>query len=127
MGRATGRGTRQTADQQSAGVPVVGQQTDGQSVAGPQVVGRSEADPSRRRALRGAAREVVRHWESLRERVPAPVLRVLVTLPWLLRRMPVPFWVPLLLMLLRRIARRRARRAAKRGARNAEVTGSADR
>ncbi|HEY1571176.1 MAG TPA: hypothetical protein VGG05_07530 [Pseudonocardiaceae bacterium] len=63
----------------------------------------------RRRRLREASTEVGRHWEMLQERVPAPVLRLLVTLPWLMRRMPVPFWVPLALMLVRRIRRRRAK------------------
>jgi hypothetical protein len=60
---------------------------------------------------------VARYWDGLQDRIPAPVLRMLVTLPWLLRRMPVPFWVPLVLMLLRRIARHRAKRRARRQAR----------
>jgi hypothetical protein len=64
----------------------------------------------RRLDLRRASGEVMRHWDSLQDRVPAPLLRILVTLPWLLRRMPVPFWVPLVLMLLRRLHRRRQRR-----------------
>jgi hypothetical protein len=65
----------------------------------------------RRVRLRQAADQTLRHWDRLRERVPAPVLRLLVTLPWLMRRMPVPFWVPVALMLLRRIARRRRNRS----------------
>jgi hypothetical protein len=72
-------------------------------------------ETSRRRDFRRAANEVVRYWDAAQERVPAPVLRILVTLPWLLRRMPVPFWVPLLLMLLRRVRRRRAARRARAG------------
>jgi hypothetical protein len=68
----------------------------------------------RRPDLRHAAAEATRYWDALQEKVPAPVLRMLVMLPWLARRMPVPFWVPLTLMLLRRISRRRARRAARR-------------
>ncbi|HEX3646879.1 MAG TPA: hypothetical protein VHV49_00550, partial [Pseudonocardiaceae bacterium] len=71
-------------------------------------------ETTRGRRLREASAEVGRHWDMLRDRVPAPVLRLLVTLPWVLRRMPVPFWVPLALMLLRRIRRRRARRAQQR-------------
>ena len=72
--------------------------------------GAAAEEVSRRRDLRTAAHEVTRYWDGLQERIPAPVLRMLVTLPWLLRRMPVPFWVPLVLMLLRRIAKRRAKR-----------------
>jgi hypothetical protein len=75
----------------------------------------SAPEETSRRDLRKAANEVMRHWDTLQERVPAPVLRILVTLPWLLRRMPVPFWVPLLLMLLRRVRRRRAARRARAG------------
>lgn len=71
--------------------------------------------PTRRRDLRRAGKEVIRHWENLQHRVPAPVLRVLVTLPWLARRMPVPFWVPLTLLLLRQIRKHRAKRAAAEG------------
>lgn len=67
-------------------------------------------DGGRGRDFRHAANEVLRYWDAAQERVPAPVLRLLVTLPWLLRRMPVPFWVPLALMLVRRLRRRRARR-----------------
>lgn len=66
-------------------------------------------ETTRRRRLREASAEVGRHWDMLQDRVPAPVLRLLVTLPWLMRRMPVPFWVPLALLLLRRIRRRRAK------------------
>jgi hypothetical protein len=66
-----------------------------------------------RRALRRAADDVMRRFDALQERVPAPVLRFLVTLPWLLRRMPVPFWVPLVLMLLRRLRKRRQAAAAR--------------
>ncbi|HEX4724617.1 MAG TPA: hypothetical protein VH333_19015 [Pseudonocardiaceae bacterium] len=69
---------------------------------------RSEADGRTR--LRHATDQALRHWDRMQERVPAPVLRVLVMLPWLLRRMPVPFWVPVALMLLRRLARRRRHR-----------------
>jgi hypothetical protein len=69
-------------------------------------------ETSRGRRLREASAEVGRHWDRLQERVPAPVLRLLVTLPWLMRRMPVPFWVPLALMLVRRIRRRRAKQRA---------------
>jgi hypothetical protein len=72
-------------------------------------------DTSRGRDFRRAANEVVRYFDAAQERVPAPVLRVLVMLPWLLRRMPVPFWVPLLLMLVRRVRRRRAARRARAG------------
>ena len=60
--------------------------------------------------VRRATDEALRHWDRLQEKVPAPVLRILVTLPWLMRRMPVPIWVPVTLMLLRRIARRRRQR-----------------
>lgn len=68
---------------------------------------------TRGRRLREASAEVGRHWDTLQERVPAPVLRLLVTLPWVMRRMPVPFWVPLVLMLVRRIRRHRAKRRAR--------------
>jgi hypothetical protein len=57
--------------------------------------------------LRRATDQALRHWDRMRENVPAPVLRMLVMLPWLLRRMPVPFWVPVALMVVRRLARRR--------------------
>ena len=70
---------------------------------------------SRGRDFPRAANEVVKYFDAAQERVPAPVLRVLVMLPWLVRRMPVPFWVPLLLMLVRRVARRRAARRARAG------------
>lgn len=84
-----------------------------QQAVGPESTEAVRVRPGRRRDLRAAAHEVVRHWDALQERIPAPVLRMLVTLPWLLRRMPVPFWVPLVFILLRRIAKHRARRAAK--------------
>lgn len=70
-------------------------------------------ETSRGRRLRAASAEVGRHWDRLQDRVPAPVLRLLVTLPWVMRRMPVPFWVPLALMLVRRIRRHRAKRRAR--------------
>jgi hypothetical protein len=73
----------------------------------------------RRLDLRTAAGQVAQHWDSLLERVPAPVFRVLVTLPWVLRKMPVPFWVPLVLMLLRRISKSRRKRRERREARAA--------
>ena len=79
------------------------------------------AEVSRRRDLRSAAHEVARYWDGLQERIPAPVLRMLVTLPWLLRRMPVPFWVPLVLMLLRRIVKHRAKRRLRQQARAARA------
>jgi hypothetical protein len=72
-------------------------------------------DGRRGRDFRRAANEVARYWDAAQERVPAPILRLLVTLPWLLRRMPVPFWVPLVLMLLRRLRRRRAKRVINTG------------
>lgn len=65
---------------------------------------------ARGRRLREAGAEVGRHWDMFQDRVPAPLLRLLVTLPWVVRRMPVPFWVPLALMLVRRIRRHRAKR-----------------
>lgn len=68
-----------------------------------------------RRGLRRASRQVLRRWDELQDRVPPPVLRLLVTLPWLLRRMPVPFWVPLVLMLLRRLRKRRRATAPSAG------------
>jgi hypothetical protein len=73
----------------------------------------TEPTTDRRVRVRRAVDEAMRHWDHLQEKVPAPLLRVLVTLPWLLRRMPVPLWVPVALMVLRRIARRRGRRREK--------------
>ncbi|HEX5407220.1 MAG TPA: hypothetical protein VFX16_33510 [Pseudonocardiaceae bacterium] len=66
--------------------------------------------PRQRRDLRRVATELARYWDTIEDRVPAPVLRILVTLPWLLRRLPVPFWVPAGFLIARRI---RARRRSK--------------
>ncbi|HEY3748376.1 MAG TPA: hypothetical protein VGL80_04190 [Pseudonocardiaceae bacterium] len=71
-----------------------------------------QRNPRQRRDLRHAATELARYWDTIEERVPAPVLRILVTLPWLLRRLPVPFWVPAVFMIARRI---RARRRSRQG------------
>jgi hypothetical protein len=65
--------------------------------------------PRQRRDLRRAANELARYWDTVEERVPAPILRILVTLPWLFRRLPVPFWVPVALMIVRRVRARRRR------------------
>ena len=73
-------------------------------------------DPARNRDLRRVVGEVGRQLDAAQERVPAPVLRVLVALPWLLRRLPVPLWVTVVFALLRRRRRRRARAAARAGA-----------
>ncbi len=67
----------------------------------------------RDRRTRQFSDQVVRRWDDIQERVPAPVLRALVVLPWLLRRAPVPFWVPVGLMVLRRLSRRRNARRRK--------------
>jgi hypothetical protein len=63
-------------------------------------------EPGRQARIRRAADDVLRRWDRLQQTVPRPVLRMLVALPWLLRRMPVPFWVPVVLLVLRRLARR---------------------
>ena len=60
------------------------------------------------------ATELARYWDTVEERVPAPVLRILVMLPWILRRLPVPFWVPAALMIIRRV---RARQRSKQNSR----------
>jgi hypothetical protein len=73
-----------------------------------------QRSPRQRRDLRHVATEVARYWDTVEERVPKPVLRILVTLPWLFRRLPVPFWVPVALMVVRRI---RARQRSKNNAR----------
>ena len=65
--------------------------------------------PRQRRDLRRAANELARYWDTVEERVPAPILRILVTLPWLFRRLPVPFWVPVALMIVRRVRARQRR------------------
>jgi hypothetical protein len=65
--------------------------------------------PRQRRDLRRAANELARYWDTVEERVPAPILRILVTLPWLFRRLRVPFWVPVALMIVRRVRARRRR------------------
>ncbi len=70
-------------------------------------------ETTRGQRLRQASAEVGRHWDTLQDKVPAPVLRLLVMLPWVMRRMPVPFWVPLALMLVRRIRRHQAKRRAR--------------
>lgn len=67
---------------------------------------------AKRRHVRRVARKLTGYWDSTQEKVPAPVLRVLLTLPWLLRRMPVPPWVAVVLILLRRHRRRARRKAA---------------
>ena len=70
----------------------------------------TEQDTGRQARVRRAADQFLRRWDTMQEKVPPPVLRLIVVLPWLLRRMPVPFWVPVVLMVLRRLARRRAAR-----------------
>ena len=74
----------------------------------------------RRVRLRQATDQALRHWDRMQEKVPAPVLRVLVMLPWLVRRMPVPFWVPVALIVLRRLSRSRRHRQASRRVKVAE-------
>lgn len=71
-----------------------------------------DAPAGRRREWRRAVSELNRRWDAMQDNVPEPLLRLLVMLPWLLRRMPVPFWVPLALLLLRRWRRRRTARQA---------------
>ena len=70
-------------------------------------------DTGRERRIRQAADQVIRRWDDIQDRVPPPLLRLIVVLPWLLRRAPVPFWVPVGLMVLRRLARRRRRRQVR--------------
>ncbi|HVV18433.1 MAG TPA: hypothetical protein VHF06_03305 [Pseudonocardiaceae bacterium] len=67
----------------------------------------TRTDTASGRRWRRTAAELGRRWDSLQDRVPAPVLRLLVMLPWIVRRAPVPFWVPLALMLVRRLRRRK--------------------
>jgi hypothetical protein len=86
-------------------------------------VNHDTASPRGRRDLRTAAQDVARHWDELSRKVPAPLLRVLVTLPWLARRMPVPFWVPLAFMLGRRVLRHYARKSDRRRAQRAAELG----
>lgn len=72
----------------------------------------AQAKSRQTRQVRRVAKKLTGYWDATQEKVPAPVLRVLLTLPWLLRRMPVPPWVAVVLILLRRHRRRARRKAA---------------
>lgn len=83
-----------------------------ETTTGRPAVATRQAD--RRVRIRQAADAFLRRWDDIEQKVPAPALRILVAVPWLLRRAPVPFWVPVLLMVLRRLNRRRRSRRARR-------------
>lgn len=68
------------------------------------------------------ATKLTGYWDTTQEKVPAPILRILLTLPWLLRRVPVPPWVAIVLILVRRHRRKVRRRAAAAAAATATAT-----
>jgi hypothetical protein len=84
----------------------------------------TENEQAERRRVRRVAGKLAGYWDTTQEKVPAPLLRILLTLPWLARRMPVPPWVAIAFVLLRR-HRRRARRKAEAAAARAAASTNA--